>query len=68
MIYRQIKAQWYNILLQKKMDGEDISKLVNSMKFEEEINGTLQSIIARYEESKVKVKEKKNKNHDNMYQ
>jgi len=68
IIYRQIKAQWYNVLLQKKVSGVDISKIAGAAEFDNMINETLGTIITNYEKHKIKAKEKESKKHDNMYQ
>ena len=69
ILYRQIKAQWFNSLLQKKMEGKDISHLTDSSEFDEIISSTIATIIKNYEKHKLKEEQKEDKKQtNNMYQ
>ena len=66
IIYKTVKSQWYNILLERKMNGDDISHITNPTEFDEEIGEMINTIISKYEEAKTNIKSKEK--NDNMFQ
>jgi len=69
ILFRIIRVQWYNILITKKMSGQDISKLTGNSGFDEQITALLNNVIHKYELYKQKITEnQKEKDNNNMYQ
>jgi ABC-type dipeptide/oligopeptide/nickel transport system permease component len=65
LIYRQVSSQWYNILLNRKMNGENIEHITRSTEIDDTIKHMIKTIIHNYESKKEEMEEEKN---DEMYQ